>query len=462
MKKFVAMVGLMLIMMVGAGVAQKSKGSAETVVRKAGTQVTPAVTNPSLTPVDDAGWVAGYLPVFDASGNLEDSYLNQVINSATVPPTVYLGFNTPTPSFNLHFTTTVDPAAVTVDGYGANVGINFIGRRARGTPALPSAVQAGDNLFTMNGRGWFTSGTSGVPSGFPASSRANVKLFAAEPWTDLAEGTYITFATTQIGTLLTNEKLRITDAGNVGIGTTTPGGAPPSPLPAPVTLEVNGGVKLTTGSGGGITFANGTTQTVPAYNITPANPTVTIANAGTAAQTIAVNTAVIQPIVNGTTTCPAGSAVTSISPATGAVQCGAIGPGGSLASTPTIVATVPLTSATNPVGTPPPIYTAPANGYYRVSVYMYVTLAGSCASPGTCAGEAIFVGWNDGISSTTVATSHCDLTAVCGSPGNVPLLYLQSGKSITVQGQIYPSGTSGLNAPTGSPTWASYGVVEQM
>jgi hypothetical protein len=97
-----------------------------------------------------------------------------------------------------------------------------------------------------------------------------------------------------------------------------------------------------------------------------------------------------------------------------------------------------------------------ANGYYRVSVYMNVP------TTRTCAGEAIFVGWDDGSSATTVATSHCDLTAVCGSPGNVPLRYLQSGQSITAQGQIYSSGTSGLNAPTGSPTWASYGVVEQM
>ena len=47
-----------------------------------------------------------------------------------------------------------------------------------------------------------------------------------------------------------SEKMRISPAGNVGIGTTSPGAA----------LEVNGNVKLTSGSGASITFADGTTQ----------------------------------------------------------------------------------------------------------------------------------------------------------------------------------------------------------
>lgn len=46
------------------------------------------------------------------------------------------------------------------------------------------------------------------------------------------------------------ERLRISNAGNVGIGTTTPGAA----------LEVNGNVKLTANSGASITFQDGTIQ----------------------------------------------------------------------------------------------------------------------------------------------------------------------------------------------------------
>ncbi|MGA3126537.1 MAG: hypothetical protein ABSD13_07450, partial [Candidatus Korobacteraceae bacterium] len=53
------------------------------------------------------------------------------------------------------------------------------------------------------------------------------------------------------------ERLRITDAGSVGIGTTTPGASITSTLPA---LEVNGNMILTRGSGGAMTFQDGTTQ----------------------------------------------------------------------------------------------------------------------------------------------------------------------------------------------------------
>ena len=47
------------------------------------------------------------------------------------------------------------------------------------------------------------------------------------------------------------ERMRIQAGGNVGIGTITPSQK----------LEVNGGIKLSAGSGGGLTFADGTTQT---------------------------------------------------------------------------------------------------------------------------------------------------------------------------------------------------------
>jgi hypothetical protein len=50
-------------------------------------------------------------------------------------------------------------------------------------------------------------------------------------------------------------QLALATSGNVGIGTTTPGAQ----------LEVNGAIKLTAGSGGAITFADGTTQST-AYN----------------------------------------------------------------------------------------------------------------------------------------------------------------------------------------------------
>jgi hypothetical protein len=114
-------------------------------------------------------------------------------------------------------------------------------------------VNAGDNLFTLQGRGY---GTTGWSSG----SRAYLKMFANENWTDTVQSTYITFGTVPAGSKNIAERMRIDNAGNIGIGTTAPGGTPTLPLVAPVVLEVNGNIKMTAGSGGGLVFQDGTTQ----------------------------------------------------------------------------------------------------------------------------------------------------------------------------------------------------------
>ncbi len=186
---------------------------------------TDAVTNAS-------SGTAGYLGKFFNTTDLNNSALYQ-------SPSGYVGFGTTTPAFNLSIISQTDPAAVTVEGYGV-VGVNFIGRRARGTVGAPSAIQADDNLMTMQGRGYGTTAFSG-------SSRANLKFFAAENWTDAAQGTYLSFATTPNGSLATAERLRIGPNGYVGIGTTWPTSL----------LTVAGVVQSTSG---GFRFPDGNTQ----------------------------------------------------------------------------------------------------------------------------------------------------------------------------------------------------------
>ena len=137
--------------------------------------------------------------------------------------------------------------------------VTFATRAARGTPAAPAVVQAGDIIGGFTGRGW-TGPVSGSTGGF-SGGRGALIIHANETWSTTAQSTYMQFNTTALGTNYQAERMRLDNAGNLGIGTSNPGGTPPSPLPAPVTLEVNGNFKLTAGSGGGVTFQDGTTQT---------------------------------------------------------------------------------------------------------------------------------------------------------------------------------------------------------
>ena len=108
-----------------------------------------------------------------------------------------------TPEFSFHIGSITDPAAIAIDGYGA-VGINLIGRRAQGTVAVPTAVQSGDNIFTLQGRGYGA-------TAFATGSKVDMRFFAAENWTDAAQGTYITLNTTPIGSTTRAERLRVTN-----------------------------------------------------------------------------------------------------------------------------------------------------------------------------------------------------------------------------------------------------------
>jgi hypothetical protein len=200
--------------MTNAGSCAQTTESAASSTAKPSSQ--PA--NQAVPAITVTGAKSGSLPVFtDTTGDLGDSLLFQYNAGTSSNPVWNMGFGTTTPAFNLNFVSTVDPAAIDIDGYGA-VGINFIGRRAEGTLSKPTALLANDNIMTMQGRGYGT-------SGFSQFSRAYMKFFAAQPWTDSAQGTYIALATTANNTSPASsatERMRIDNTGNIGIGTTTP------------------------------------------------------------------------------------------------------------------------------------------------------------------------------------------------------------------------------------------------
>lgn len=92
---------------------------------------------------------------------------------------------------------------------------NFLGQRARGTLSVPTGLIANDLMATFGARGYGSSAYSPL-------SRVSVKMYAAENWTDQAQGSYLTVNTTQNGTATSTERLRVDHNGNVGIGTTNP------------------------------------------------------------------------------------------------------------------------------------------------------------------------------------------------------------------------------------------------
>jgi hypothetical protein len=96
---------------------------------------------------------------------------------------------------------------------GQNSGGEFDGFSARGTLAAPTATQANDYLSWWGGNGY-------TGSGF--HNGGGIAVFAASTWTTANAETYITFNTTPNASLTQAERVRITSAGNVGIGITTP------------------------------------------------------------------------------------------------------------------------------------------------------------------------------------------------------------------------------------------------
>jgi hypothetical protein len=179
---------------------------------------------------------ANFLGMFTDDVNLANSAIFQT-------PVGRVGINTTSPQAPFHVMAGETPGAF-FDVYS---GDSFLGalpavyRAARGTSFTPTAVQVDDILGGLAVRGYGATKFSG--------GRGQVMFRAAENWTDAANGTYLAFATEPLGaSTIASERMRITPAGNVGIGTTSPGQL----------LSVAGTIESTTG---GFKFPNGTTQT---------------------------------------------------------------------------------------------------------------------------------------------------------------------------------------------------------
>jgi len=94
-----------------------------------------------------------------------------------------------------------------------------IGRKARGTLNAKTGVTANDRLWFFAAAGYI--GTEGVDGAW-SSNKVGMNFVASENWTSAAQGTHITWATTEIGQTTRTDKMILTGAGNLGIGTASP------------------------------------------------------------------------------------------------------------------------------------------------------------------------------------------------------------------------------------------------
>ena len=136
----------------------------------------------------------------DATGNLG-------IGTLTTPATGQLEVS--------NAATTFPFGNITASTFSANSsGSLFVGRKARGTGASPTAVLSGDILSGFLGAGYGATGFSGA--------RGGMSVQAAENWTNTAQGARLLFNTTAAGTTGPSTKMTIDPDGNVGIGTSNP------------------------------------------------------------------------------------------------------------------------------------------------------------------------------------------------------------------------------------------------
>lgn len=124
------------------------------------------------------------------------------------------------------------PVQIALDAHTTSAAPTFIGRRSRGNVAVPAAVQNGDLLVSFSGKGHGT-------TNFNTATAPGFGVYAAENFTDTAQGTYSVISYTTPGSTNTIHHTRFDSNGNVLIV-----GGSTSTSPSTGALVVNGGVGI--------------------------------------------------------------------------------------------------------------------------------------------------------------------------------------------------------------------------
>ena len=216
---------------------------------------------------------ANYIPVYDTIDTLKNSPImlsgNNLGIGTTAPDTTVVISSTqpngtPQPS----------RAGLIIEGEGTTFGGRiatrvystteapyFIGYRALGTKAAPTALTSGKAIVNLIGYGF--DGTNWSTN----TSSPGISLETSQNWNGSSKGSRISFGTVANGTVVTVERMLIDHNGNIGIGA-TPG--------SNTKLNVEGQIRsksfsLTTGAVDWVGGNSGTTTFDCGSNITFAN-----------------------------------------------------------------------------------------------------------------------------------------------------------------------------------------------
>lgn len=281
---------------VNVGSTIKSSGN---LVAGSGTTST-SVTTGALVVVGGAG-ISGNLHAGDVnslhhiSGNLLIGQ-GSVVESADSLLTINATTDTPIAgNATIHVSGYNDRSTmVGLDSHGAATSI-FLGRRAKGTIASPTAVTAGDILAAFQGKGY---GSTGFTQSITQDTPGFV-VQAAENFTDSAQGTELNLTVIPKGSVTATPAVVVYDTGNVRITSTTEStgtgdGALIVAGGVGIAKDVNIGGDITIAGNlsvnGTLTYINTTTEIVTGTEFVGGN---LIANSGTSSSSTTTGALVV-------------------------------------------------------------------------------------------------------------------------------------------------------------------------
>lgn len=169
--------------------------------------------NPVFTSVTVTGLTETWVPYIGTGGLLSGSLNLRWVNASE---RLEISQNTVSISHLTGTALSIDGADNSVVRTGLSTfGIAGIGayaqRHARGTAANPSAVQANDQLFSIEGWGYGA-------TGYSVSARAMVQGYVSQNWTDANQDTYLSFWTSPNTTIVPVRQWSILSTGNLVSG----------------------------------------------------------------------------------------------------------------------------------------------------------------------------------------------------------------------------------------------------